>query len=259
MHKTIPDLAKARILVTNDDGIRAKGIRLLEKIAKTLADDVWVVAPNEEQSGASHSLTLRRPLRRRRVEERWYGVDGTPTDSVLMGATQLLADKPPDLVLSGINRGANLGEDVTYSGTCAGAREAALLGIPAIALSLVVGSNKPAKWDSVEQHGAAVIRRLVAAGWETNTIISVNVPDIDADRVEGVEVVGLARRKLGTNWIERLDPRGAPYYWIGATREEEAQPGTDLHAVLHNRIAVTPVQLEMVHKPLLESLKRAFR
>ncbi len=259
MRKTIPDLAKARILVTNDDGIQAKGIRLLEKLAKTFTDDVWVVAPSHEQSGASHSLTLRRPLRRRRMAERWYEVDGTPTDSVLMGATQLLADRPPDLVLSGINRGANLGEDVTYSGTCAGAREGALLGIPSIALSMVVGSNKPAKWETAEQHGPDLIRRLVAAGWETNTIISVNFPDVEPDKVEGIELAGLARRKLGSNWIERLDPRGAPYYWIGAIREEEAQPGTDLHAILHNRISVTPVQLEMVHKPLLESLKRMFK
>src|SRR5512132_2907014 len=122
MLKAPLDLSNARILLSNDDGIHAPGLEVLEKIARTLSDDVWVVAPEAEQSGASHSLTLRRPLRKRRFAENWYAVDGTPTDCVLMGVTQILADRRPDLVMSGVNRGANLGEDVTYSGTVAGAR-----------------------------------------------------------------------------------------------------------------------------------------
>jgi 5'-nucleotidase len=257
MADAIPDLAKARILICNDDGIQAKGIRLLFEIAKSLTDDVWVVAPEAEQSGASHSLTLRRPLRKRRFAEHWYAVDGTPTDCVLMGVTQILADRRPDLVLSGVNRGANLGEDVTYSGTVAGAREGVMMGIPAIALSLIVAINKPAKWDTPRAHGAALVRRLAAAGWSANTIINVNFPDVPPDQVKGVEVCGLARRKLGTQWVEGVDPRGAPYYWLGMQREEEVLPGTDLHAVMHGRISVTPVQLELVHAPSLESLRSA--
>lgn len=257
MAEAIPDLAKARILVTNDDGIQAKGIRLLFEIAKSLTDDVWVVAPEQEQSGASHSLTLRRPLRKRRYAQNWYAIDGTPTDSVLMGVTQILADRRPDLVLSGINRGANLGEDVAYSGTVAGAREGVMLGIPAIALSLIVALNKPAKWETPERHGPELIRRLTTAGWTPNTIINVNFPDVPQDQVKGVEVAGLARRKLGTQWVEGVDPRGAPYYWLGLQRDEELLPGTDLHAVMQGRIAVTPVQLELVHPPSLEALKSA--
>ncbi len=257
MAKTIPDLSKARILICNDDGIQSKGIRLLFELAKTLSDDVWVVAPESEQSGASHSLTLRRPLRKRRFAENWYAVDGTPTDCVLMGVTQILADRRPDLVISGVNRGANLGEDVTYSGTVAGAREAVMLGIPAIAHSLIVALNKPAKWETARKYGADLMRRLTVAGWTPNTIINVNYPDVPPDQVKGVEVCGLARRKLGTQWVEGVDPRGAPYYWLGMQRDEEVLPGTDLHAVMHGRISVTPVQLELVHPPSLESLKSA--
>jgi 5'-nucleotidase len=257
MHRAIPDLAKARILVTNDDGIQAKGIRLLYEIAKSLSDDVWVVAPEQEQSGASHSLTLRRPLRKRRLQQNWFGIDGTPTDSVLMGVTQILADRRPDLVLSGINRGANLGEDVTYSGTVAGAREGVMLGIPAIAFSLITALNKPAKWETPERYALDLIRRLTAAGWRRNTIINVNFPDVPPDQVKGVEVAGLARRKLGTQWVEGVDPRGAPYYWLGMQREEEVLDGTDLHAVQQGRIAVTPVQLELVHPQSLETLRTA--
>ena len=257
MANAITDLSKARILICNDDGIQAKGIRLLFEMAKTLTDDVRVVAPEAEQSGASHSLTLRRPLRKRRFAQNWIAVDGTPTDCVLMAVTQILADRKPDLVMSGVNRGANLGEDVTYSGTVAGAREAVMLGIPAIAHSLIVALNKPAKWDTPREHGAELVRRLTATGWAPNTIINVNYPDVTPGEVKGVEVCGLARRKLGTQWVEGVDPRGAPYYWLGTQREEEVLDGTDLHAVIHGRIAVTPVQLELVHRPSLDSLKSA--
>ena len=257
MNKTITDWKKARILVTNDDGIQAKGIRFLYEIARSLTDDVWVAAPESEQSGASHSLTLRRPLRRRRVEQNWYSIDGTPTDSVLMGVTQILADRRPDLVLSGVNRGANLGEDVTYSGTVAGAREGTMLGIPSIALSLVVALNKKANWDTPRKFAPDLIRDLLKTGWTPNTIINVNFPDLPPDQVKGVEAAALARRKLGTQWVEGVDPRGAPFYWLGMQRDEEVLPGTDLHAVVNGRIAVTPVQLELVHPPSLEALKNA--
>src|SRR5690606_20737368 len=134
MNKGPIELAKARILLSNDDGVHANGLKVLERVARTLSDDVWVIAPEAEQSGSSHSLTLRRPLRVRHVSERHFAVDGTPTDSVLLGVRHILRDHPPDLVLSGVNRGANLGEDVTYSGTCAAAMEGTLLGIPSIAL-----------------------------------------------------------------------------------------------------------------------------
>jgi 5'-nucleotidase len=257
MPSPIADLSRARILVTNDDGIQAKGIRLLQRVAKTLSSDVWVVAPELEQSGASHSLTLRRPLRHRRVAEGWHALDGTPTDCVMFAVTKLMADRRPDLVLSGINRGANLGEDVTYSGTCAGAREGALLGIPSIALSLVIQPGKPAKWETPETHAPDLIRRLAAAGLAENTLVNVNFPDVPPEAVKGVSVAALARRKLGTHWVERADPRGAPYYWLGTQRDEEVVSGTDLHETLSGRIAVTPVQLELVHQPSVAALGRA--
>jgi 5'-nucleotidase len=259
MLKRIPDLAKARILVTNDDGIQAKGLKLLEQLARTFTDDVWVVAPNIEQSGASHSLTLRRPLRRRRQAEQWFEVDGTPTDCVLMAVTQLLADRKPDLVLSGVNRGANLGEDVTYSGTCAGAREGALLGIPSIALSQVIAPHKPAKWETPRRYGAEVIKRIVSVGWESGILMNVNFPDVPPEEIRGIEVVTLARRKSGTVWVERVDPRGAPYYWLGSQLEEEARPGTDMHSVLASKISVTPVQLELAHQPTIDALKSSLK
>jgi len=189
-------------------------------------------------------------------EPNWYAIDGTPTDSVLMGVTQILADRRPDLVLSGVNRGANLGEDVTYSGTVAGAREGTMLGIPSIALSLVVALAKKAHWETPRKFGAELIRNLLKGGWTPNTIINVNFPDLPPEQVKGVEVAGLARRKLGTQWVEGTDPRGAPYYWLGMQREEEVLPGTDLHAVVNGSISVTPVQLELVHPPSLEALKK---
>ncbi len=251
------DLAKARILVTNDDGVHASGLKVLEKIARELSDDIWVVAPEVEQSGASHSLTLRRPLRLRQLGERRFAVDGTPTDCVLMGVQRVLADRPPDLLLSGINRGGNLGEDVTYSGTLAAAMEAMLLGIPAIALSQLVSVSENARWDTAETHAGELIRRLVALSWPKDVLININFPDLPADRVRGVEVAALGRRKVGGQFEERTDPRGFPYYWIGPMRDEDPRPGTDLGAVNNGAIAVTPVHLNLTHRPTMKALREA--
>ncbi len=252
------DLAKARILVTNDDGVHASGLKVLEKIARELSDDVWVVAPEIEQSGASHSLTLRRPLRMRRLSERRYAVDGTPTDCVLMAVGQLLKDRPPDLVLSGVNRGGNLGEDVTYSGTVAAAMEGTMLGVPSVALSQLYAQGERAKWATVEAHASDVIRRVTSVAWPRNTFINVNFPDVAAEEVAGVHVVALGRRKLGGELIERFDPRGYPYYWIGAMRsEEQGTRRTDIVVVREGGIAVTPVCLEMTDTATMKTLEQA--
>jgi 5'-nucleotidase len=168
-----------RILVTNDDGIHAPGLAVAETIARALSDDVWVVAPESEQSGASHSLTLASPLRLRPVRERCYAVTGTPTDCVMMAALSLLKDQPPDLVLSGVNSGSNLADDVTYSGTVAGAMEGCALGIPAIALSQEPGNSRlEIDWSAGQVHGPAVVRQLVAAGWPQGVLLNVNFPAV---------------------------------------------------------------------------------
>jgi 5'-nucleotidase len=258
------DLAASRILISNDDGINAPGIRLLTKVARTLSRDVWVVAPEQERSGASHSLTLHRPLRVRKLGPRRFAVDGTPTDCVLLAINVILKDKRPGLVLSGINAGSNLGEDVTYSGTVAAAMEATLLGVPAIAMSQHVREDRPIKWATAERHAAQVIRRLAALAWPAQTLINVNFPDVPPDKVTGIAATAQGRRKIGDNLDERIDPRGRPYYWIGPLHEEAAGvaakpgPGTDFGAIARGKVTVTPVFLDLTHRPALAMLKKAF-
>lgn len=253
------DLASARILVTNDDGHFATGIEVLERVAQSLAPEVWVVAPESEQSGVSHSLTLRVPLRIRKRGERRRTVDGTPTDCVLLAINHILKGNRPTLCLSGINRGGNLGEDVTYSGTIAAAMEATLLGIPAIAMSQVIRGQGPAKWETAEHHAPEVIRRLVQVSWPRNVLINVNFPDLPPDQVKGVMVVSQGRHKIGDQLVESFDPRGVPYYWIGAMRQEDAtRSGTDIAAVNEGWISVTPLFLDLTHRPSMSRLAEAF-
>jgi len=254
---SIPDLSKSRILITNDDGIQAKGIGVLERIARKLSDDVWVVAPEVEQSGTSHSLTLRRPLRMRRSgSDKRYAVDGTPTDSVLMGVCHVLKDHKPDLVLSGVNRGGNLGDDVTYSGTIAAAMEGCLLGIPSIALSLMVALTGSAKWDTAEKLAPELIRKLTSNGFPRGVFVNVNFPDLPAEAVKGTKVVRLGQRKIGSQLEQRFDPRGAPYYWIGPLREEDRHVGdTDISVVHDGYVSVTPVHLDLTDKPTLATMQ----
>src|SRR3954468_2897386 len=181
-----------RILLTNDDGVNASGLKLLETIARTFSDDIWVVAPAEEQSGAGHSLTLTRPLRLRRLGERRFCVSGTPTDAVMMAIAHIMKDDPPDLILSGVNRGANLGEDVTYSGTCSAAMEGALAGIPSIALSQSyarAGMGPPVPSAAAEAWGGRVLARLIAEPMPPRTLVNVNCPALPPGEVKGVRVV----------------------------------------------------------------------
>jgi 5'-nucleotidase len=260
MFKAPLDLSKARILVTNDDGYQAPGIKVLEKIARSLSGDVWVVAPETEQSAVSHSLTVRRPLRMRQTRGQRYAVDGTPTDAVMLAIHKILKDRKPTLCLSGINGGANLGEDITYSGTVAAAMEATLLGVPAIALSQVLTPRHPIKWHTAETHAADVIRRLVKVQWPSNVLINVNFPDVAAGSVKGVIATGAGRHKIGDDLHEHLDPRGVPYYWIGSMRQEDAtRKGTDLAAIREGWITATPLYLDLTHRPMLKKLKQALK
>src|SRR3954447_12381222 len=179
------DVGECRILISNDDGIESPGIKILEQIARELSDDVWVVAPDQEQSGASHSLTTRRPLRLTEIAPRHYAVDGTPTDCVLLAVKKLLRDRPPDLVLSGINGGSNVGEDLTYSGTVAAAMEATLLGIPAIALSQDFRDGQGIPWETGEALGPEVIRRLLRLPWPASTLFNINFPAVAPAQAAG--------------------------------------------------------------------------
>lgn len=247
-----------RILCTNDDGINADGLRALERIAGAISDDVWVVGPEHNNSGAGHSLTLRRPLRIRRVAERRYAVDGTPTDCVLLALQHIIADRPVDLVLSGVNHGGNLAEDVTYSGTIAAAMEATLFRVRAIAMSQVFKHGEAISWDTAERYGADLVRRVSQMAWSEDTFINVNFPDCAPQQVQGMRVTAQGKRKLGDDLVERLDPRGEPYVWIGALREDSLRgEGTDLAAVHEHYVSVTPIHMDMTHRPSFALLANA--
>ncbi|MDH3581456.1 MAG: 5'/3'-nucleotidase SurE [Hyphomicrobiales bacterium] len=247
-----------RILVTNDDGIEAPGLDAAVHIANELSDDVWVVAPETDQSGASHSLTLHEPLRLRKLSERTYAVKGTPTDCVIMGVRHLLEAEPPDLVLSGVNAGQNMADDVTYSGTIAGAFEGNLLGVRSIALSLAYGSAKPRtlRWETPMKLGADLIRRLLKVGWDDNVVLNVNFPDRDPHDVEGTVLTRQGRRNQDLLHIEhREDMRGNPYYWFGFRRKKsKPAEGTDLWAIYTGRISVTPLNLDLTHNGVCKEL-----
>jgi len=251
-----------RILITNDDGIHAPGLKVAEKIARALSDDVWIVAPESEQSGASHSLTISAPLRMRQVEEKRFAISGTPTDCVLMAMAELFKDEKPDLLLSGVNRGANIADDVTYSGTIAGAMEGCVLGIPSIALSQAYGfaEKREAPWTCGEVHGSRVIEKLVKAGWPDDVLINVNFPDCAPGEVTGVEATEQGKRDMQQAILDRrVDLRGNPYYWIGFKRvQSKPQPGTDLAAIAAGRISVTPLHLNLTEHRVRDRLKVAF-
>lgn len=257
MNRFPASLRRARMLVTNDDGIHAPGLRVLEKVARELCDDVWVCAPETEQSAASHSLTLHQPLRIRRINPRRFAVDGTPTDCVLLALHNTVEGRPPDLVLSGVNRGGNLGEDITYSGTVAAAMEATLLRVPAMALSQYVGDGHvKVHWPTAATYAPGLVRRICRAGWPRGVLININFPDLVPDRVKGVMMSRQGQRKLGENLDRRVDPRGRPYYWIGTQRDEsEPGRGTDLEAVYDGFVSVMPVHLD--HRASIKPLREA--
>lgn len=251
-----------RILVTNDDEIHAPGLAVAERIAHALCDDVWVVAPESEQSGASHSLTLALPLRVRRIEEKRFAVSGTPTDCVMMAVAELMKEARPTLVLSGVNRGSNMADDVTYSGTIAGAMEGCAIGIPSIALSQAYGfeDRQDVPWSCAETHGPSVIGKLVETGWPDDVLINVNFPDCLPEQVKGVEVTEQGKRDLQTAALDRrIDARGNPYYWIGFRRvRSEPSRGTDLAAIYEGRISVTPLHLNLTEYAVRDRLKAVF-
>jgi 5'-nucleotidase len=252
-----------RILLTNDDGIYAPGLTVLERIAARLSDDVWICAPFEEQSGTGHSLTLNRPVRLKQHDARRFSVSGTPTDAVTMALKKVMPDKP-DLILSGVNRGANLGDDVTYSGTVSAAFEGALAGIRAIALSQVYtkeGLGEKVPFEAAEHWGETVLRPLLDTPFADRTLVNVNFPALPAEDVRGIRVVrqGFHDYARGSV-IEGTDPRGFPYFWFGLHGIEHT-PGhqTDLEVIADGFISVTPLQLDFTHEASLASLASRYR
>lgn len=249
-----------RILVTNDDGVDAPGIAALERIARKLSSDVWVVAPALEQSGAGHSLTLHTPLRIYPKDKRRFAVAGTPTDSVALAVKEILREHKPDLVLSGVNAGSNLGEDVTYSGTVAAAMEGTLLDIPSIAISQTYTSDKSSiRWETAEHYIPGLVVKLMEKGIPHNSLININIPDLSIEQVNGIKVTPQGKRKLGDNIVSRLDPEGRPYYWIGGVRNEDKEHAeTDLAALRNGYITITPLYLDLTYYSVLQSFDELF-
>ena len=250
-----------RILITNDDGIHAPGLAVLERIARSLTDDVITVAPETDQSGVAHSLSLNDPLRLREVADERYAVKGTPTDCVIMGVRSILAERRPDLILSGVNRGQNVAEDVTYSGTIAAAMEGTLLGVPSIALSQAYGpqtGRKNIHWACAETHAPDLIRKVLALGIPKDILVNINFPDCPAESITGLEVTAQGKRDAGLIRIdEREDGRGNPYFWIAFARgRHEPAEGSDLHALAARRISLTPLHLDLTDAATRDAFAR---
>ncbi|WP_343564839.1 5'/3'-nucleotidase SurE [Kiloniella sp. b19] len=262
-----PCFPELRILISNDDGIHSGGIALLEELARQITDDVWVVAPDVEQSAASHALTLRKPLRFKSHGNQRYSVDGTPTDSVLMGVKHLLRDRKPDLILSGINHGMNLGEDVIYSGTVAAAMEGAILGIPSIAFSLRMRESDEAYfWDTPRAYLVDVVRKLWqgvlspdCATKPESLLYNVNFPSVPASEVAGIKACCQGHRVSGTALVDAEDPHGRPLHWIGQYISHDcAIDGSDLNAIADRFVTVSPLQFDLTQYRALEQLEGLF-
>ena len=275
------------ILVSNDDGIDAEGLVVLERIARTISGDVWVVAPEREQSGAGHSLTLHAPVRVKAYGEKRFSVSGTPTDCVLMALKEIIPasscgtrsvsagshamDGDPvlhaahghrmtaaDLLLSGVNRGSNAADDITYSGTVAAAMEGTILGVPSIALSLLTTDSGAPYWNTAEAYAVKLIPLLLKQGWPAGTFINLNFPNCSPDKVKGVRVCPQGRRRVGVSLLGRVDPKGRPYYWIGGERDNTADtPGVDVDLLHQDYVTVTPIRMDMTDYTTLERLAGA--
>lgn len=241
-----------RILVSNDDGIHARGLAALIGAAEGLGE-VWVVAPEHEQSATSHALSLHRPLRIRKVEERRFAVDGTPADCVYVAVNHLMKDARPTLVLSGINHGPNLADDVIYSGTVAAAMEGSLLGVPSIAFSLA--TRRTFEFEHAAQFARALVKAALANPLPPRMLLNVNIPAYPP--LKGYQVTRLGRHSYGADVIEKDDPRGRKYYWIGGTGYEHVKaPGTDVTAVHDDQyVSITPLMLDLTDAGLLETVR----
>ena len=248
-----------RILLTNDDGIDAEGLECLETIARTLSDDVWIVAPATEQSGKGRGITLTEPLRVNRLAEKRFSVTGTPTDCVVLAFSDIM-DGPPDLVLSGVNRGHNVGEDCSYSGTVAGALQGMALGVRSIALSQSLErfhDEVTAHWDTAAHFAPGIIRKLLEQDWATGVVMNLNFPARPVEDVKEVEVTLQGFRGIGEmHAVKRTDLRGRDYYWMSFRgAKQDHAPGTDLRAMDDGKISVTPLHIDLTHRESVHGLK----
>lgn len=272
-----------RILLTNDDGLRAPGMEILRKIAAEISDDVWVVAPDSEQSAASRGVSLHNPVRVIKSSDKVYSVTGTPTDSVILALKDVMKEAPPDLVLSGVNRGQNIAEDISFSGTVAGALQGMQMGVPSISLSLAKGLQRqaskpdashsnpePAKnegrlrysrleWDTALSYGPKLIKDLLAIGWPSTVVMNINFPDCPPDEVKGIEVTRQGHRDFQMTGVDkRAHPRGGSYFWMTYGAQKSNPPsGTDIRAIYDGYISVTPLHVDLTHVQTLDKLSKS--
>ncbi|KAB7772396.1 5'/3'-nucleotidase SurE [Xanthomonas maliensis] len=243
-----------RVLVSNDDGVDAPGIQILAEALRQAGHEVMVVAPDRDRSGASNSLTLDVPIRTRRIDAQTCAVAGTPTDCVHLALTGML-DYDPDIVVSGINNSANLGDDVIYSGTVSAAMEGRFLGLPAVAVSLVTHNHQAHNYETAARAAVEIVARLKADPLPADTILNVNVPDLAWSDMRGFEVTRLGNRHRSEPCVPQSDPRGRTVYWIGpAGPEQDAGPGTDFHAVRTGYISITPIHVDLTRYQALETV-----
>lgn len=249
-----------RVLIVNDDGIDCEGIVILERVARQFSDDVWVVAPDEERSGAGHSMSISHPIRVRQRDERHFAVRGTPTDCALLGVHELITGKRPDVILSGINRGPNLGEDITYSGTSSAAMEGAVLGIPAIAFSQIIRYKSEIHWATAEAFAPKVLGPLLEMPWRQGQFVNVNFPNCPPGEVAGIRATTSGLRPEGPfRPVGRIDERHVPYWWIKIDFPEGGNlPGNDLQAALDNEVSVTPLKLDMTDYDSVDAIRALF-
>ncbi|MEM8845001.1 MAG: 5'/3'-nucleotidase SurE [Pseudomonadota bacterium] len=241
------------LLLSNDDGVQAQGLEYLAKALSTIAD-ITVVAPHLDRSAASNSLTLQAPLRATEIKPNWYKVDGTPTDCVHLGITGLL-DKEPDMVVSGMNSGPNLGDDVIYSGTVAAAMEGRYLGSPAVAISM--NSFQPQYYQTGAIITRNLIEKIINKQLPKDIILNVNIPDVPLEKIKGIETTRLGNRHKAEPAILDKDPRGKPIYWVGAAGpEQDAGPGTDFYAVGNDYVSVTPLHLDLTQYSVMDSVSQ---
>jgi len=248
-----------RVLLSNDDGIHAPGLAVLERIATKLSKDVWVVAPEQEQSGAAHSLTLHLPVRLRKIAAKRYAVSGTPTDCVLLGIQEVMKKNKPALVLSGVNCGSNVGDDITYSGTIAAAMEGTVLGVPSIALSQLTDDRDNTSWQTAEKFAPDIIRKLLKNRWPRDTLINLNFPNCNPAKVKGVRVCPQGKRRMNIALHGRIDQKGRPYYWLGGDRDNTPEkPNVDIAFLENGYITITPITMDLTDYKTLKDLSMAF-
>lgn len=257
-----PKALTQRVLLVNDDGIDARGLALLERIVNRVSEEVWVVAPDEERSGAAQSISLSVPIRARALGPRRFAIKGTPADCVMLAVTTLMKDSPPTLVLSGVNHGENLGDDMAYSGTSSAAMEATQFGLPAIAFSQVRQLGQMPNFDAAESHLESVLRSLLTIDWVDGLALNVNFPSAVGGKVSEIRVVPAGRRpRRAFVPVEGRDGRNIPYYWVGVdyAHDVDAPPGTDLEAVRQNAISITALRRDPTFAAVNDQLKGVFQ